>query len=352
MNGDGFGVGWYHTNVAICPSMDAGPSADGTRDIASNGAPPPTSSSEYPALPVDSDSHTFAAVFKDIYPAWNNMNLREICMATSSHCIMAHVRAASKNTGVSHQNCHPFKAGRLLFCHNGRIDQFSLVRRRFLATVSDEAFNHVRGTTDSEVIFALILTALAKDGTSPIEQEKPFGHQRLVKALKSAIMQIEDLLGQAGLTEGYSTCNFSLTDGETMVVTRYCDKSPDIPPPSLYFAYGTAKSLYQELTSEDAPPLFDSKMSNVDSASDISTDSDEEHEERVVHLNHESRPGKQMVDVDPAVASFIVASNPLTKTHTWHPMPRNSIMWCSRGFHPELRLLRRSKSVLPKEMNY
>ena len=351
MNGDGFGIGWYHTNVAICPSMDAGPSADGTRDITPNGAPSSSSANGFhlhPSVSVDSTVHASAAVFKDIFPAWNNMNLREVCMSTSSNCIMAHVRAASKNTGISHQNCHPFKAGRLLFCHNGRIDQFSLVRRRFLATVSDEAFNQVRGSTDSEVVFALILTSLANDGCgSPIEQKEPFGYKRLVRALKFALRQIEGLLEEAGLTEGYSTCNFSLTDGETMVVTRYCDKNPDIPPPSLYFAYGTAQSLHHELTKEEAPSLYCTKQSNTDSSSDLSSydDNGSEDDERIVQLEYESRPGKQMVDVDPAVASFIVASNPLTKTHTWHPMPRNSIMWCTKGFHPELRLLRRNRTM-------
>jgi predicted glutamine amidotransferase len=120
-----------------------------------------------------------AAVFKDVFPAWNNMNLRELCMATSSDCIMAHVRAASKGTGISHQNCHPFKAGRLLFCHNGRVFEFFRFKRRFRELLTDEAYNSIMGTTDSENLFALLLTYLARDGhnegVSPFDQTKPFG---------------------------------------------------------------------------------------------------------------------------------------------------------------------------------
>ena len=189
----------------------------------------------------------------------HNENLREICLATSSNCIMANVRAASKNTGISHPNCHPFKAGRLLFCHNGRIDQFASIRRRFLEQVTDEAFEKVRGTTDSECIFALFLTNLEEDDFvegSPYAQTKPFGAKRLVAALKRTLHQIENFLEESGLTEGYSTCNFSVTDGDTMVVTRFCDKNPDIPPPSLYFAFGTAKHLYHELTNETSHPFL------------------------------------------------------------------------------------------------
>lgn len=361
MNGDGFGVGWYHTNAAIRPAPDVNTSTFSNlfgNSMTEHSSTCTKASSNGHTDIENSACSTKAAVFKDISPAWNNENLREICLATTSNCIMAHVRAASKNTGISHPNCHPFKAGRLLFCHNGRIDQFASIRRRFLEQVTDEAFENIRGTTDSECIFALFLTNLEEDDYaegSPYAQTKPFGAKRLVAALKRTLHQIENFLEELGLTEGYSTCNFSVTDGDTMVVTRFCDKSPDIPPPSLYFAFGTAKHLYEELTNEKGS-LFSIPRSSTEESDKEETSSDDSDEsgsntsnydEKAIHLErHESRPGKVLVDVDPTKASFIVASNPLTKTHTWHPMPRNSIMWCTRGKHPELRLLRRRSSIL------
>lgn len=356
MNGDGFGVGWYHTNAATKPAPDADVTLNHNATARSSTCPNASSNGQIETENVTCS--TKAAVFKDISPAWNNENLREICLATSSKCIMAHVRAASKNTGISHPNCHPFKAGRLLFCHNGRIDQFASIRRRFLEQVNDEAFENVRGTTDSECIFALFLTNLDEDDFpegSPYVQTTPFGAKRLVAALKRTLHQIENFLEELGLTEGYSTCNFSVTDGDTMVVTRFCDKSPDIPPPSLYFAFGTAKHLYDELTNEKGQlfsiPRVSTEESDKEETSSVDSDQSgsntSNYDEKAIHLEgHESRPGKVLVDVDPTTASFIVASNPLTKTHTWHPMPRNSIMWCTRGKHPELRLLRRRSSIL------
>jgi predicted glutamine amidotransferase len=337
MNGDGFGVGWYHTNVATCPYEES------VHPFHTKGF---HGSDEHKG-----SSQTLAAVFKDTQPAWNNANLREICMATRSDCIIAHVRAASKNTGVSQANCHPFKAGRLLFCHNGRIDNFSLIRRAMMAHLSDEAYVAVRGTTDSECIFAMILTYLARDDSgepSPFVQTTTFGHSRIAAAIKKTLRTIEIMLHEHGLTEGYCTFNFSCTDGESVVVTRFCDKSPDIPPPSLYFAYGNAQRLYSELTSED-PVSFvsqqsssdDSSLDKADSDNGSDTDSETTYNEKPVLLDKlESRPGRLFPDVDAQTACFIVASNPLTRTHTWHPMPRNSIMWCTRGSPPELRLLR------------
>lgn len=390
MNGDGFGVGWYHHNAskyrAADVSHDGGLSMPSTstangQNGSGNGhhhSTPhsPQAITAHPAHTV----HPQASMFKDIQPAWNNTNLRELCLATTSNCIMAHVRAASKGTGISQQNCHPFKAGRLLFCHNGRLHQFAQYRRKFLEHIADEVYNNIHGNTDSEIVFHLILTNLMStadakaDNANPLLQKTPFGAKRLVAAVKQTLHQIEKFYDRMGLgdTEGvYNTCNFSLTDGDTMVVTRYCDKSPEVPPPSLYFAYGTAHSLYHELTQEEADmnhlvPPNGSAMRGMES--DINTDDGESvesgssqnnedwaerwAEHRVDLENSLSRPGKVMEQVNSVTASFIVASNPLTKTHTWHPMPRNSIMWCTRGKHPELRkLIKRQRTMVQNLQN-
>ena len=86
-NGDGFGVGWYHTNASYVPKLMKS------------------------LTPEDIEGRVFAATFRDTQPAWNNQNLRELCMATRSNCIVAHVRAASPFSAVTIDNCHPFKTG-------------------------------------------------------------------------------------------------------------------------------------------------------------------------------------------------------------------------------------------------
>jgi len=198
-----------------------------------------------------------------------------------------------------------------------------------MAKLTEEAFESVRGTTDSECIFALILTFLSKDGeseVSPFLQTSPFGHQRLVTAIKKTLRSIEIMMDEAGLYDTtFSTFNFSLVDGDTMVVTRFCDKNPSIPPPSLYFAFGNSQRLYDELTSEE-PVLSPASSSSAELSSnlesDVSVESESETEtynEKVVSLgNRESRPGRVYSDVDPETACLIVASNPLTRTLLTH----------------------------------
>lgn len=349
MNGDGFGVGWYHSNHYVEKSS-------ANRVLVVNG--------HGNEKDKDQPPQRLASVFKDILPAWNNLNLREICQATSSDCIMAHVRAASKGSGVSQQNCHPFKAGRLLFCHNGRIDSFLVLRRRYHALLSDEAFMGIRGTTDSEFTFALILTVLAQDGkskVSPVEQTTPFGHNRLMSAMKKILKLIEDVQIEAGLSDGFNTQNYSLTDGESMVVTRYCNKAPEIAPPSLYFTFGEARELYEELTKgEIPPPTSPSHSSSVDlkslnkqkssagsTSSDMtdesqhSEDDSDKEDERIKLKLALSTPGRIFAEVDPKMACMVVCSTPLTRTHSWHRIPANAILYYTRGSFPELRLLAR-----------
>ena len=84
-NGDGFGIGWY-------------------------------SGRAQPGL------------FKDIKPAWNDANLRDLAAQVESPMFLAHVRATT-GTAIQRSNCHPFRYGEWLFMHNGKIRDFEKVRR-------------------------------------------------------------------------------------------------------------------------------------------------------------------------------------------------------------------------------
>jgi glutamine amidotransferase len=132
MNGDGFGVGWY-----------------------AHGLPEP-------------------ALFRDVRPAWNDENFRDLATHTRSAMFMAHIRATT-GTSVQRSNCHPFRAGRWLFQHNGLIPDFEGVRRELLFDVPAEHFPGIRGTTDSEIIFHLAL-GYGLDTDAPSALARAAGH--------------------------------------------------------------------------------------------------------------------------------------------------------------------------------
>ena len=171
LNGDGFGVAWYV-----------------------DGADAP-------------------AIFRDLTPAWNNLNLLNLARVTRTRCLMAHVRAASPGLAVQQLNCHPFRRGRLAFMHNGGVAGFRKIRRDLLGKLSDEAFHSIGGTTDSEHVFGLVA-----DRLDPSDSEYDLAEMR--DALRFGISEVERLRNDANI-EARSTLNLALTDGKRAVVSRY-----------------------------------------------------------------------------------------------------------------------------------
>jgi len=187
LNGDGFGLAWY--------------------------------------LPEDPEP----ARFRSLTPAWSNANLAELARVTHSGCIMAHVRAATSGRfDVAEANCHPFRCGRFAFMHNGDIPAFSRIRRPLLESLSDAGFALVRGTTDSEHMFALAMERLRGN-------EADSNCEMLADALQWTIKRVLQLLAEhAPGTHAY--LNLVLTDGESAAASRFSTNPEYID--SLYLNQG------------------------------------------------------------------------------------------------------------------
>jgi ergothioneine biosynthesis protein EgtC len=177
LNGDGFGVAWYVPELSRMP-----------------------------------------AVFRSISPAWNNANLLNLARVTFSECILAHVRAASPGLPVTETDCHPFSHGRFALMHNGSIAGFQRVRRPLLESLSDEAFAVVKGTTDSELMFALFLDHHRRlAGRDAAEA--------MAAALEATIRQVVETVEEAGISEP-SYLNLAVTDGRRAAASRFTTGAP------------------------------------------------------------------------------------------------------------------------------
>jgi glutamine amidotransferase len=186
LNGDGFGIGWYAR-----------------------------------------EHDTEPAVFRSITPAWNNRNLHNLARVVASDCVLAHVRAATQSSGVNEANCHPFRWRQYLCMHNGDVGDFRLVRRKLLASVCDEAFANVYGSTDSEHFFALFIDSLLGD-------EEPDPALRMARSLARTISRTLELVHDAGAV-GPSYLNVAIADGERAVVSRFTDADDGVPESLYYF---------------------------------------------------------------------------------------------------------------------
>lgn len=172
LNGDGFGVAWYVPELSHEP-----------------------------------------AAFRSISPAWNNHNLLHLARVTTSPCVLAHVRAATPGLPVSEANCHPFCHGHLAFMHNGHIGGFRKLRRTIVDDLSNEAFEAIHGSTDTEHLFAMFL-----DRYRALESAPPA--ERIGPALQTTIRDVLDLARGTGQTD-HSYFNIAVSDGNSAAVMRY-----------------------------------------------------------------------------------------------------------------------------------
>ncbi|KAL5519089.1 DUG3 [Sanghuangporus vaninii] len=198
INGDGFGVGWYDSVY-------------------------------------DEELGSQPCIFTSVTPAWNNVNLTRLAEKIKSPLVFAHVRATTAGS-LSLDNCHPFVHGKLMFMHNGAIAEFTRIKRRLQSTLPDEIFNVPNGNTDSEWAFALFLSKL------PDADAKSFTPSVLRQAMLETISALNGFAREFNITEP-SLMNFCVTDGETVVATRYISSKAD-EAASLWFSSGTTFSEY------------------------------------------------------------------------------------------------------------
>jgi len=197
LNADGFGIGWY------APRLSSEP-----------------------------------AVFHQITPAWNNRNLSSMARVISSPCVMAHIRAASPGSDVNLANCHPFAHGEFLLMHNGRIGAFRKIRRRLLEGLTDEAFDVVKGSTDTEHLFAVFVDELVRNGR-PVDSGAPTdgaGARELADRLVAAMRRVLALAHAEG-SGASSFLNVAVSDGRHAAVSRFTDDTTE-GAETLYYLHG------------------------------------------------------------------------------------------------------------------
>lgn len=133
-----------------------------------------------------------------------------------------------------------------MWMHNGGIGAWNHIKRPLGNSLADKWYLGIKGGTDSEWCFALFLNLLEQEGVDPSSNPGPegFGQALLRRVLMKTIARINELIREIpekykvpGL-ETRSLMNFAVTDGHTVVCTRYISSKTD-EPASLYFSSGT-----------------------------------------------------------------------------------------------------------------
>ncbi len=187
LNGDGFGIGWYSQEISAEP-----------------------------------------ATFVSLNPAWSNRNLRSLAPKIKTECLIAHVRAASVGE-VSESNCHPFQYKSLLMAHNGGVENFSRIKRELRSGLTDELYNWIKGQTDSEHIFAFLISRV-------LTEHKTISIDSVVEAFEYTFNALKVMMAKHDIKEE-AYLNMVLTNGQFIVGTRYVT-NPNEDPLTLYHSEG------------------------------------------------------------------------------------------------------------------
>lgn len=196
---------------------------------------------------------TDALLLHSVNPAEHNRNLQRLASKIHSNLIFAHVRAASPGSPVVETNCHPFQFGRFMFMHNGGVANFSKIKRQLLARLSMSSYSLINGTTDSEHAAALFIDCLPGQnmhGDFTADQIKEALRQTVAVLVHLSSEVEEPEPGSSSTTTSAerhrhiaSSLNFAVSDGRTVVATRFRDH-PEEHPPSLYICTASGSSSF------------------------------------------------------------------------------------------------------------
>ena len=141
-------------------------------------------------------------------------NWDQITSSIRSDCVLLHVRQPTVGDFRS-ENTHPFRMRSWLFAHHGTIERFDSVREPLLNSLPDFLRRNVRGSTDSEVYFHVLLSFLHDAGQL---DHADLDVRHGVAAIRSTISLIDRLVAEEG--GGSSSLNMVLTNGRRLFALR------------------------------------------------------------------------------------------------------------------------------------
>ena len=124
---------------------------------------------------------------------------------------LGHVRNATVGA-LSTENTHPFRYRQWLFAQTGTVPSFDVLRERLLLNVPDFLRGDIRGETDAEIVFHVVLSFLHDAGRLADSSVDP---RAVCSALRSTKAMLDAMMSEVG--GGDVALNILMTNGEHMV---------------------------------------------------------------------------------------------------------------------------------------
>lgn len=105
--------------------------------------------------------------------AFYDDNTKGIIPSLQASTMLAHVRAASYDSRVvlADENCHPFSFAETpwIIAQNGSLPHWKILQRELLPYCEDRYLSQMKGTTDTEFLYVLLLSLLKGDGDKEVQ---------------------------------------------------------------------------------------------------------------------------------------------------------------------------------------
>jgi glutamine amidotransferase len=145
-------------------------------------------------------------------------NLKNLAEKVRAGCVLAHVRGVAYSTAVeiSLQNVHPFQFEGLpwALAHNGDLAGLAEMKPHLAPHIQADFLTRIRGTTDSEWIYALFVSQLPDARDHASEDEVFAALEKTIAILRAARQKI-------GMTFS-SSLNLFIANGSQLAAVRYC----------------------------------------------------------------------------------------------------------------------------------
>jgi predicted glutamine amidotransferase len=136
-----------------------------------------------------------------------------VAQNVKTDCAIAHVRQATVG-GFSVDNTHPFRFRQWMFAHVGTIARFDEVHAKLRADLPDFLRRNIRGSSDSELFFHVILAGL--HGKNQLEAANP-AQTAVLESIHEAVTTIDAVVGG----EKRSTLDMVFANGRVMYALRH-----------------------------------------------------------------------------------------------------------------------------------
>lgn len=131
-------------------------------------------------------------------PAFYDDNARGVIPSLQASTVLAHVRAASYDatTVLTDENCHPFsyEGTPWIMAHNGSLPNWKLLQRELLPHCDDRYLEQMRGTTDTEFFYVLLLSLLDGDGDGNDDDDDDDDDDDVQRAFEAALRLVLDAM--------------------------------------------------------------------------------------------------------------------------------------------------------------